>query len=102
MISSSPTYKCGYYGKAMPINADVEIIMSENVMKNPLYSLGSNIPMLIVKNDIFLKGVLVKKNLLSSGGHFSTYEYSVLFDGKIITSTNDEPVFYFKETIERK
>jgi hypothetical protein len=96
-VVSSPTYKYGYYGKQIPINTEVEIIMSENVIKNPNYSLGDmENPMLIAKNDIFLKAILIKREQISSGGHGGTYQYTVLHDEKSITSTNDEPTFYFK------
>lgn len=96
-VVSSPTYKHGYYGKQIPINTEVEIIMSENVIKNPKYSLGDmENPMLIAKIDNFLKAILVKREQISSGGHGGIYQYTVLHDGKHMTTINDEPTFYFK------
>lgn len=96
-VISSPTYKYKYYGKNIPINTEVEIIMSENVMVNPKYSLGDMInPMMISKNDNFLKCIFTKKEQLSSGGHCSTYQYTVIHEGKTLLSINDEPTFYFK------
>ena len=97
-VVNSPTYKHGYYGKQIPINTEVEIIMSENVIKNPNYSLGDmKNPMFISKNDNFLKAILIKREQLSSGGHGGTYQYTVLHNEKIITTLNDDPTFYFKE-----
>ena len=97
-VVNSPTYKYKYYGKQIPINTEVEIIMSENVIKNPNYSLGDmKNPMFISKNDIFLKAILIKREQLSSGGHGDIYQYSVLCNGKTITTLIDEPTFYFKE-----